>query len=116
MKGMPRYIETEAFEKDVRKRYCKPCKQDGRDHHGIRCRACDVDDMLVEVSYAPTADVQEVKHGRWSCVSEDECNYMCDGDEGCGRVLSLVLGSPEDYDIGYCPFCGAKMDEKESEQ
>lgn len=71
---------------------------------------------LNDIARFPKADVQKVNHAHWSCVSEDECNYMCDGKDGCGRVLSLVLGSPEDYDIGYCPFCGAKMDEKENEQ
>ena len=96
---MPRYIDAESFRTWILKQH--------------RLSKNYTVQMLDET---PTADVQEVKHAHWSCVNEDECNYMCDGDEGCGRVLSLVLGSPEDYDIGYCPFCGAKMDEKEEHE
>lgn len=103
---MPRYVDIESLG-------VGECK---RDVFIVPEYADGWNSLFKIIKDAPTADVQEVKHGHWSCVNEDECNYMCDGDEGCGRVLSLVLGSPEDYDIVYCPFCGAKMDENEDEQ
>lgn len=98
---MPRYIETESFENFVRERYCKPCQQDGRDYHGVKCRACEIDDMLCEVADAPTADVKEVKHGNWikpSFMSERVCS-------NCQKPPRMLFGLLPDY----CPICGAKM-------
>lgn len=100
---MPRYIETESFEKSVLERYCKPCKQDGRDYHGVKCRACEIDDMLGEVADAPTADVQKVKHGHWEYHGRDITHYC----SVCGEAIPLG------YEFIYCPYCGAMMDEKE---
>lgn len=44
---------------------------------------------------APTADVQEVKHGKWKVGHLDL--YCCN----CGEVV--------DEKKNYCPNCGAKM-------
>ena len=62
------------------------------------------------VADCPTADVQEVKYGRW--VKLYECNYKC---SVCGAWFRTRddYGNPEDKlpDYRYCPMCGAKVDE-----
>lgn len=62
----------------------------------------------------PTADVQEVKHGKWMLHIEgfpeydDPCNeYEC-SNCGCYDVFS------PSKEVPYCPYCGAKMDGKEN--
>lgn len=54
--------------------------------------------------HTPTADVQEVKHGRW--ISNDlggyEWAYYC---SECG----WIDGYPFNDRHKYCPNCGAKM-------
>ena len=57
---MPEYIDREAFKKSVEEMYCKPCKAEGKDHNGCRCRACWVDDMLDEVDCFQPSDVVPV--------------------------------------------------------
>lgn len=100
---MPRYIDAEAFEKDVRSRYCNPCIKDKRDHHGIKCRACGTGDMIEEVADAPTADVREVKRAHWikpSLMSEHICS-------NCKKSPHMLYGNLPDY----CPWCGADMED-----
>lgn len=53
----------------------------------------------------PPADVKEVRHGRWKCVSIGR--YAC---SLCGRE-PWYEGSINT--MHYCPNCGAKMDEVE---
>ena len=60
---MAEYIEREAFLKDAEERYCLPCKEEGKDHNGCKCRACWVDDMCGEVIDAPAADVEKMSDG-----------------------------------------------------
>ena len=60
---MAEYIEREAFKKSIEERYCLPCKAEGKDYNGCRCRACWVDDMLDEVIDAPAADVEKMSDG-----------------------------------------------------
>lgn len=59
------------------------------------------------IKNAPTADVQEVKHGKWI-----DCSWGQDGVKhevwGCSECLSPNYNSSR-----YCPCCGAKMDGKE---
>lgn len=110
---MSEYIDREAFLKDAEIRYCLPCKGDGKDYNGVKCRACWVDDMMGDVDDAPAADVAPVKHGRWDCIPN---KYMAvaskDGSysgnatvcSGCHEV------NPNAYKTNYCPNCGARMD------
>ena len=60
---MAEYIERETFLKDIEERYCLPCKEEGRDHNGCKCRACWVDDMRGDVIDAPAADVEKMSDG-----------------------------------------------------
>ena len=103
---MAEYIDREAFKKSVEERYCLPCKAEGKDYNGCRCRACWVDDMLDEVDcFQTAADVAPVVHGRWIYKGDSDM-WVC---SRCGRSVNA---DPEGIDL-YCYHCGAKMDEKE---
>lgn len=58
------------------------------------------------VNEAPTADVQEVRHGRWNTITSKvtQCS-VC----GVIRDIRTQVG------WNFCPVCGAKMDEEEQE-
>ena len=56
------------------------------------------------IDNAPSADVAQVRHGRWEWDTEDI--YRCSNCAEKSHVKE-VMGHPE-WD--YCPNCGAKMD------
>lgn len=60
---MDEYIERETFLKEIEERYCLPCKEEGKDYDGCRCRDCWVDDMRGDVICAPAADVEKMSDG-----------------------------------------------------
>lgn len=51
-----------------------------------------------DVEYLPTADVQEVRHGRWD-LKEKDVFFYC---SCCGYKAGALFK--------YCPNCGAMMD------
>lgn len=57
----------------------------------------------------PTADVQEVRHGKWLYEDSDRgwTDYKC---SDCGNIISTVAQDEDLY--SYCPYCGAKMDKE----
>ena len=61
-----------------------------------------ISDAIDELVHTPTADVAEVRHGRWVEVNDDDSLYRC---SACGELS--CCNSP------YCGECGAKMDEVE---
>ena len=104
---MAEYIDREAFKKSVEEYYCNPCKAEGKDYNGCRCRACWVDDMLDEIEcFQPVADVAPVRHGRWIDKGEYAVCTECGGRSGTqyGGVEPIPLMTQ------FCPNCGAKMD------
>jgi hypothetical protein len=104
------YIGREAFIADMEKRYCEPCKAEGKDHSRTWCRACWVDDMLAEIEDAPAADVALVVHGEWWHLGGDE--WCC---TNCGNVIHTE-GSWERPEKKYCDECGAKMMKEEANE
>lgn len=90
---MPRYIDAEKL--DTRQ----------RGNNSQRT-------MWLEIKWivdtAPTADVQEVKHGKW--IEDYAFSHHC---SECGDYL---IGFPKCRlrNFKYCPNCGAKMDGGES--
>ena len=56
------------------------------------------------IDNAPSADVAQVRHGRWEWDTEDI--YRCSNCAEKSHVKE-VMGHPE-WD--FCPNCGAKMD------
>ena len=73
-----------------------------------------VDFFTLGMESVPSADVVEVRHGKWSH------DYIKDGMEYsdwfnlhcsiCGQMQFSTFGK-----WNYCPHCGAKMDEEEQE-
>ena len=53
----------------------------------------------------PSADVAQVRHGRWECGEEN--SWWC---SVCGMGFYLLHGTPQENLYHYCPNCGARMD------
>lgn len=60
-------------------------------------------DTMQCVDYIPTADVVEVRHGRWY-LAEDAV-FRC---SECGRIC-------HELDAPYC-YCGARMDKEDEDE
>ena len=72
------------------------------------CEPCDC--SIQQGLFAiPTADVVEVRHGKWRCYSFDPQDpyFTC---SNCGVGYSTIYH--EGVEMKYCPDCGAKMDRK----
>ena len=88
---MTDYISRETFIADCEGWYCSPCKEQGKDANGVRCRACWVDDMLLDVSDAPAADVEPVRRGKWNIRLADEITEACRRYPYCHCGAKMVL-------------------------
>ena len=95
---MPRYINAE----EALQSFCAEC------NHTIKCEDCDIKYHLE--TFVPTADVQEIKRGRWiidrkfgNDVMSDEQMVIC---SVCGK--GIFWGKQN-----YCPNCGASMQGEE---
>ena len=105
---MAEYIEREALMRRIKEIHCAECDS----YHGVRCRACWVDDTLDYIDSEPTADVAPVRHGRW-----EEMHYEGGILDGTNFDRCSVCGYERVFDdpalktvFKYCPNCGAKMD------
>ena len=91
---MSRYIDADRLKEELRLLH--------------ESGAANVDnEVLYEIDDAPTADVAEVKRGRWLPVK---------GYEGILYRCSECEDKPYRHTTArtkYCPDCGAKMDEVE---
>ena len=94
---MAEYIEREALMRRIKEIHCAECDS----YHGVRCRACWVDDTLDYIDSEPAADVAPVVHGRWLCVDTDTEQFFL-----CNRCKKK-----EYWESDYCPNCGCRMDE-----
>lgn len=95
-----RLIDAEAYETDVRKRYCKHC-DNGK---GLRCRVCWINDMLGEIENAPTIEAKPVVHAHWENEHLNRYGHLCHCCSNCGFSASHK-------DKNWCANCGAQMDE-----
>ena len=98
--GMAEYIEREALMRRIKEIHCAECDS----YHGVRCRACWVDDTLDYIDSEPSAAHAPVRHGRWLCVDTDTEQFFL-----CNRCKKK-----EYWESNYCPNCGAKMDLEET--
>lgn len=96
---MKEYIEREALMRRIKEIHCAECDS----YHGVRCRACWVDDTLDYIDSEPAADVAPVVHGRWLEQEKYTFGIMYDCSL-CGHRI-LDNGHPWNY----CPNCGADM-------
>ena len=62
---MAEYIDREALMRRIKEIHCAKCDS----YHGVRCRACWVDDTLDYIDSEPAADVAPVRHGRCDVCS-----------------------------------------------
>ena len=88
---MPRLIDADALERDIRKdAYC----------------LYEADDAIAFVRDAPTIDAEPVRHGHWTKVKllyhKIRIAYQC---SECGAYGYY-------HSDKYCNRCGAKMDEE----
>lgn len=67
----------------------------------------DTTDLKEMLSYFPTEDVQEVKHGKWIQYSYNERIYHC---SKCSRCVEVYFSDPYKT-YPYCN-CGAKMEDE----
>lgn len=99
------YIEREALEKDFNSRLNDLVAEYGRYDPYTR----GFDEAVDRLEDALTADVVEVRHGRWESTGalvglmNFEYFYRC---TACGRRGG-------DTKTNYCPNCGALMDKEE---
>ena len=93
---MDEYIEREALMRRIKEIHCAECDS----YHGVRCRACWVDDTLDYIDSEPAADVAPVRYGRWERTADGAA--LC---TACNRKMN-----PSQYGYAFCSLCGAKMD------
>ena len=63
----------------------------------------DFDDAWKMVQNAPSVDVAPVVHGSWEYIVTNKYGHVYQCSHCTGRILL-------DYEMAYCPNCGAKMD------
>ena len=115
---MAEYIEREAAIDEI----------EGTTWYHISCQknlvegaACEADalykatDIYNVIKSAPTADVVEVRHGKWIETQEPLgwCDVDCAECSVCHESWIMDEDSSiDDYECmwHYCPHCGAKMD------
>ena len=92
---MARYVDIDDIIKTFEKMH-------GNESTLINCYNADWIVSFLESQ--PTADVQEVRHGRWELIGKNvsKCT-VC----GCARNIKTQFG------WNFCPVCGANMDGKE---
>lgn len=75
---MARYIDADACIADIEERLCKPCKEKGDDYHGVKCRACWVDDAIGEIDgYADnTIDIVRCSECKKSHIDGKTTHYL----------------------------------------
>ncbi len=97
---MSRYIDADRINAKLMDEY----------HGMISDESMKIYKIMQMLDNAPTADVQEVKHGKWlRTVPTSTWSYrrVC---SLCGQTANMIRTR-----YTYCPWCGAKMDGGESE-
>lgn len=83
---------------DMKERFCGNCS------HENPCWVCMIFHFFNDF---PAADVQEVKHGRWT--QHDDAHYAGGGYWECSCCKWHISNFIFIEDARYCPNCGAKM-------
>ena len=75
---------------------------------GFTFTADGVAEAIAEVEEAPTADVVEVRHGKWYKHDKKKHGDTC---YHCSVCENYALSDCMIWELtDYCPHCGAKMD------
>lgn len=94
---MSRYIDADNLIKKMQERYNNLSNGDGFYDHFTQ----GYEDALSTVENEPTADVREVKHGKW-------LNYRFGLEVVTCSICRAVYEGGDSF--RFCPKCGAKMD------
>ena len=98
---MPRYIDADEL-----KEYISNLKAEGYDQKYVKGLQVAIDDFFPQIiDDIPTDDVEPVRHGRWEC-NQDVISYWV-----CSECAYYVQ-----HEYKFCPNCGAKMSEGESDE
>ncbi len=65
--------------------------------------------VTVQLEELPSADVKEVRHGKWIEENDTVIHGHC---SSCG--WNAIWQESDVFGMSYCPNCGAKMDEEEN--
>ena len=98
---MPEYIEREAVHRLVRSLNKYTWKNPDKPKYRT---TVDIDDVQFGIDKIPTADVVEVRHGKWI---ENSCYNIC---SVCEKYVRAWNDDGDLQEFAYCPHCGAKMD------
>lgn len=66
--------------------------------------------------YEDMRDFAEVVHGRWICIRKRYGEYECSACHGLDSNCSDYYGTHATTEQEFCPNCGAKMDEEETNE
>ena len=120
---MAEYIEREALMRKIKEIHCAECDS----YHGVRCRACWVDDTLNYIDSEPAADVAPVRNRPCPYCDAKTNDFIPINQtveysgieialnrQGMLRVRVYESGqetfnAQDIVEIKYCPNCGAKM-------
>lgn len=103
---MSRYVDVDILINKMQERYNDLLSENGYYDNFTQ----GYEDALSEVENEPTADVREVKHGKW--IGKPISGYADCKCSVCGAVCNVraSVGIPAQK---YCYRCGAKMDLEE---
>lgn len=95
---MAEYIEREALKNSL----CDVCNDEYSD------TPCEPNDCFIirVINEQPTADVVEVRHGKW----DDNIIGFCNVCMECGAIVDRTAIKNNSGELNYCPNCGARMD------
>lgn len=97
---MTEYIDRQAAIEAACKGFCHP---------GVRCPDVECREQTKFIREIPAADVVPVVHGEW--IPQDHNKRI-----GCATTAVFyypkcsACGHNGNYDMHYCPYCGARMD------
>ena len=96
---MAEYKDTTKLAKEIAD-FKKTCNSPNSDYLTGYLSALSVTEGII--ANIPTADVVEVRHGKWLTYYADCCE--------CSLCQTVYV--PQMRKVNYCPNCGAKMDGK----
>lgn len=103
---MPRYIDADKLLESLRESYnaAQEWYDKAKDDERAEQALMDFTECILRVKEQPTADVQEVKHGKWK-YDERYGMFFC---SACRDLATRNT-------YNFCHNCGAKMDKEKEE-
>ena len=91
---MNEYIDKYELISTIKRIYCDDC----RNYDGVRCRACETNDVLCIIEDSPSAEVEPIVHCE-DCKWKSYLLYDADSPEMCRCSGMYVLG-----DNSFCSY------------